>query len=157
MIQFTKNNGKMHIGKVLVVSALGLGILVLGGCSTNSSSPNSNNKPQIMANNNTTDTTTGYEDIDAANFKELIKDPNSVVVDVRTQGEYNSGHVAKSLLIPVETIDSNLNKLDKNKTIVLVCRSGRRSSTAAGILVKNGYTKVKNLVGGLSGNPDLIK
>lgn len=71
----------------------------------------------------------------------VIEEGNYVVVDVRTKDEYDTGHVVDSLLIPYDTIDENVN-LDKDKTILVYCRSGRRSNIAKQELEKLGYTVI---------------
>ena len=66
-------------------------------------------------------------------------------MDVRSKGEYASGHIKGSLNIPVDALSANLCKLkDKNKTIITCCASGMRSASAKGILKSNGYTDVHN-------------
>ena len=77
-------------------------------------------------------------------FADLVKQ-GSIVLDVRSEGEYSSGHIKGSLNIPVNTLNNNLNKLkDKNKTIITCCASGMRSASAKSILKSNGYSQVYN-------------
>ncbi len=68
----------------------------------------------------------------------IISENNYIVLDVRTKEEYDSGHVVNSLNIPVEEIDENID-IDKNKTILVYCRSGVRSKKAKDTLVSLGY------------------
>ena len=68
-----------------------------------------------------------------------------VVIDVRTPAEYASGHIAGAINIPVERIGqdiSTIKALGQGSTILLYCRSGRRSAAAADILNKQGYLHV---------------
>jgi len=76
---------------------------------------------------------------------ELIKN-GAVVLDVRTPGEFQIGHVKGSINISVESLPSQLKKLEayKNKTIITCCRSGMRSGSAASILKANGFENVIN-------------
>jgi phage shock protein E len=77
-------------------------------------------------------------------FAELVQQ-GAIIVDVRTKREYQSGHIKDSINIPVDALDSNLNKLkDKNKTIITCCASGMRSASAKGILKSKGYAHVYN-------------
>ena len=77
-------------------------------------------------------------------FADLVKQ-GAVVLDVRSEGEYSSGHIKGSLNIPVNTLNNNLNKLnDKNKTIITCCASGMRSASAKSILKSYGYSQVYN-------------
>ena len=68
----------------------------------------------------------------------MLKENNYIVVDVRTKEEYNSGHVKNSINIPYDEITADTN-LDKNKSILVYCRSGVRSKKAYNTLKKLGY------------------
>jgi len=71
-------------------------------------------------------------------YKELVK-KGAVIVDVRTAGEYGSGHIRGSVNIPVDKIKSKAADLKaKGKPVITVCRSGSRSSMAKGILQSAG-------------------
>lgn len=69
----------------------------------------------------------------------VVEENNYTIVDVRTKEEYETGHVKDSINIPVDEIQTRLNELDKNKTIIVYCRSGKRSTTAYNTLIENGY------------------
>lgn len=63
----------------------------------------------------------------------------AVIVDVRTPGEYNGGHIKGSLNIPLDQIGTKIALLrNKKAPVITVCRSGNRSGAAAGILKSNG-------------------
>lgn len=80
----------------------------------------------------------------ATNYAELIKN-GAIIVDVRTKGEYSSGHIKGSINIPLDVLGSSLSKFkDKNQTIITCCASGMRSASAKGILQSNGYQSVYN-------------
>ena len=74
--------------------------------------------------------------------KQMIEDAlaqGAVIVDVRTVGEYNQGHVEGSVNIPLDTIATKVNKLKQmNKPILLCCASGMRSGSATTILKSHG-------------------
>ena len=92
-----------------------------------------------------------YKNLSSAQFEELIKSPNVQLVDVRTLAEHMEGHIPGSLNINVkdEQFSSCADDLlDKDKEVAVYCRSGRRSRTAADILVKKGF-KVYNLDKGI--------
>jgi phage shock protein E len=76
-------------------------------------------------------------------LKEVISG-GAVILDVRTKGEYQSGHLRNSLNIPLDNLQSNLKKLKKNRAIVTCCASGARSGAARRILKSNGFTDVHN-------------
>jgi rhodanese-related sulfurtransferase len=80
------------------------------------------------------------------NYKELV-DAGAVVVDVRTQGEYQGGHIKGSLNIPLNVLNQQLGKIKKDKPVIVVCASGMRSSSARGILLSNGFKEVYNAGG----------
>lgn len=67
-----------------------------------------------------------------------------VIVDVRSVGEYKSGHVKGSINIPLDSLKSNLGKLNKSKPVITCCASGMRSSSAKSILQSSGFSEVHN-------------
>ncbi|MBM7036006.1 rhodanese-like domain-containing protein [Vibrio ulleungensis] len=70
---------------------------------------------------------------------------DAVVIDVRTVGEFQSGHLQGALNIPVGELDrADLSFLAKNQPVVVYCRSGNRSGSAEQILLSKGYVKVHN-------------
>ena len=72
----------------------------------------------------------------------------SVLLDVRTEEEYRSGHISGSRNIPVEKIDNAVNLLhDKSAPLFVYCQSGARSRKAVSKLRKMGYTEVHNIGG----------
>ena len=73
-----------------------------------------------------------------------------VLVDVRTAEEFSEGHLPKAVNIDVkkEEFIEDIQKLRKNKTVLLYCRSGKRSARAAQIMDSLGFKKVYNLDGG---------
>jgi phage shock protein E len=71
-------------------------------------------------------------------FKALVHE-GAVIVDVRTQGEFKSGHIRGSRNIPLDSIKNKLPELKKlGKPVITVCRSGSRSSMAKSILTTGG-------------------
>jgi len=103
--------------------------------------------------------TAKYTDITVEEAKEIIEAGNVILVDVRTQEEYNEKHIDGAILIPNETItDSQPAELpDKDADILVYCRSGKRSSEAAKKLADMGYTNVYNMLGGINEWPYEIK
>jgi rhodanese-related sulfurtransferase len=71
-------------------------------------------------------------------------------LDVRNQEEWDQYHIAESTLIPLNQLKDRVTELPKDKDIVVVCRSGRRSQSGASILQKAGFTNVSSLSGGLN-------
>lgn len=78
------------------------------------------------------------------NYGELVKE-GALILDVRSKGEFASGHIKGAVNISVDALKSNLSKLkDKNQPIITCCASGMRSASAKSILLSNGYTQVYN-------------
>lgn len=71
------------------------------------------------------------------------------LLDVREPYEYSMAKLEGSVLIPLGTLPQSLEQLDQNAEIVAYCHHGMRSADAVGFLVQQGYTNVKNLVGGI--------
>ena len=71
------------------------------------------------------------------------------ILDVRSQDEWNQGHIARSTLIPLDDLQNRLNELPRDQDIVVVCRSGVRSKEGAAILQQAGFTRVSCMTGGL--------
>jgi hypothetical protein len=77
-------------------------------------------------------------------YAQLLKQ-GAVIVDVRSKGEFDGGHIKGALNIPVDQLRNNFAKLkDKNKPIITCCASGMRSASAKSILISNGYSSVFN-------------
>jgi phage shock protein E len=89
-------------------------------------------------------------DIDVATAASLHGQSNVVFVDVRTPEEYAEGHIPGVVLIPLDELPKRLNEVPKDKTVVVTCRSGNRSSQAAQLLRDNGYTNIHNMTGGIT-------
>ncbi len=80
----------------------------------------------------------------ATDYKKLIAE-GAIVLDVRTKGEYSQGHVKGSLNIPLDQLESGIQKLKNKETpIITCCASGMRSASAKSILKGKGYTQVYN-------------
>jgi rhodanese-related sulfurtransferase len=92
----------------------------------------------------------GYRNVSTEESKELIDNNEVVVIDVRTPDEFQGGHIPNATLIPVQELENRLNELDKEKTYLLVCRSGNRSMQASEILSNNGFKNIYNMTGGMN-------
>jgi rhodanese-related sulfurtransferase len=94
-----------------------------------------------------------FESISPKVAYEMIENDegNLTILDVRTPEEFKKdGHLENAQLIPLGQLAQNLNMLDKSKKILVYCRSGSRSTQAARLLVKNGFSPV-NMRGGING------
>ena len=89
-------------------------------------------------------------DISPAEFQEMIQDEPGVVIDVRTDQEYNSGHLSLAQYqydFSGGEFAKRMDSLDKNKTYYLYCRTGNRSGQAARLMKENGFENVYNVGG----------
>ena len=84
--------------------------------------------------------------LNSEEVSEIIQDESLIIIDVRTEEEYESGHIEKAINIPYTEIESKVN-YDKDQAIAVYCRTGVRSSEAAKTLEKMGYTKIYDLGG----------
>lgn len=82
----------------------------------------------------------------------LINRQHAVVLDVRGDAEFASGHIVDAKHIPLDTLTERLNELKKyqNKPILVNCQRGARTMKACDILRKAGFTQVHHLQGGLN-------
>lgn len=86
-----------------------------------------------------------YQEISQEEAKEMMDNQEVILLDVREQNEYDSGHIPEAVLLPVGTIneDSAAAVIPEKDTVVLVyCRSGNRSKAAASTLAELGYTNI---------------
>src|SRR5690606_176325 len=81
-------------------------------------------------------------------FKTYIGKDNVQIVDVRGASEYGAGHVGGTDHIFVGTLPENLDKISRDKQVIIHCQAGDRSAIAYSILSKNGFENVKNFSGG---------
>lgn len=99
---------------------------------------------------NMIETKNSYEQITANQAKELMeKETGYIIIDARTQEEFDEGHIEGAILIPEYEISQRAEKElpDKDQLILVYCRSGRRSKIASQALVDLGYTNVKEFGG----------
>ena len=91
-----------------------------------------------------------YEQITPEEAKKIMDSGEEhIILDTREQNEFDEGHIPGAILIPYTEIENKAEEMlpDKDKLILVYCRSGRRSKIAAEALSKLGYTKVKEFGG----------
>ena len=94
---------------------------------------------------------TGYTDVTVIQAKTMIdSNPSLVVLDVRNQSEYVTGHIRNAVLIPLFQLNGSLNQLNPDDEILVYCKAGARSTTASQILVANGFLHIYNMEGGIT-------
>ena len=91
-----------------------------------------------------------YVNITAEEAKQIMDtEEGYIILDARTQEEYDEGHIPGAIVISHEEITEKAEEMltDKNQLILVYCRSGRRSKIAAEALVELGYTNIKEFGG----------
>ncbi len=106
------------------------------------------------SNNNIDTKNAEYKKITAEEAKAMIDSDDVIILDVRTQEEYDSGHIENAVLLPITEIADKSRYLltDKDAKILVYCRSGNRSASAAKNLIEMGYTDVYDF-GGINSWP----
>ena len=132
--------------KVLgIVSILILSLGFIAGCSS---------KNKVSNTIQQSEETKGYENIDGKQTEKLLNsDKDVLIIDVRSEYEYEKGHLLNAINLPYDDDDfkSELNEIIdyKDKIVLVYCRSGNRSEKAAVKLVDNGFKNVKNVTDGV--------
>ncbi|NOY70783.1 MAG: rhodanese-like domain-containing protein [Gammaproteobacteria bacterium] len=105
----------------------------------------------------------GFKDIPPNEAVRLMNQDNAIVLDVRDEATFNSGHILNAKNIPVGLLESRLGELSESRSnpVLLVCRSGQDSARAGGVLQKQGFAEIYKLAGGMmaweNANLPLIK
>ena len=129
-----------------------LGILtsltLLGGCQTS-------DKPKVTDDVKETALVTT---ITAEEAKTMLDTEDVILVDVRTQEEFDAGYIEGAILLPDYDIEAKAESLltDKDATILIYCRSGRRSAAAAEKLVDMGYQNIYDMGGIIDWPYDIV-
>lgn len=96
-------------------------------------------------------TQTAVKNISPKQARELIDKGNDVfILDVRTKDEYNDAHIKGANLIPIQELEQNINKIPKDKKVVVHCAKGKRSAKACEMLKDKGLKELYNVEGGLN-------
>ena len=92
---------------------------------------------------------TGHARIDAPDLDRALAERSPPrVVDVRLPSEWQDGHVPGSLNLPLQDLEGGLAGLERDERIVVHCQSGYRSSIAASLLERHGFSRLEDLRGG---------
>ena len=90
------------------------------------------------------------KDISQTELQQIMKNDKQVILlDVRTEEEFEEGHIPNAVNIPHKELEARLAELTgaKNTQVVIYCRSGRRAEVAREVLVKNGFNELDHLSG----------
>ena len=92
-----------------------------------------------------------YTDVTVIEGKNMIdSNPSLVILDVRNESEYVTGHIRNAKRIPLFQLNTSLNQLNPADTILVYCRAGGRSATASQILASEGFNHIYNMLGGIT-------
>ncbi|MCP4501326.1 MAG: rhodanese-like domain-containing protein [Deltaproteobacteria bacterium] len=135
------------MSRLLTTGKIGTILFLMAGCSTPSESPTA----EGTSADGTAIKASGVPDRDIKAAASAIA-AGATLVDVRTQAEFEEGHLEGSILIPVQELETRLAELEKanggkEKQIILVCRSGGRAGRAKTLLQDKGYSTVSNAGG----------
>ncbi|MBK8051415.1 MAG: rhodanese-like domain-containing protein [Anaerolineales bacterium] len=89
-------------------------------------------------------------DVDSQTAAALREQPNVVILDVREQDEWDAGHIPGAVHIPMGEVPARIAEIPTDKTVIVQCRSGNRSSQITDFLRGKGMNNVHNLAGGLN-------
>ena len=136
--------------QILLFAALAASLALLSGCTL---SKTKKDTPEDMTGK------AAYHKISAEEAYEMMSSQEVVVVDVRTREEYDGGHIENAVLVPNESIGSEMPEAlpDKEATLLIYCRSCRRSKDAAQKLLASGYQSVYDFGGVIDWPYELVK
>jgi rhodanese-related sulfurtransferase len=80
----------------------------------------------------------------------LSENPDVYMLDVREQDEYDEKHIPAINLLPMSTLQSRVDEIPTDKTVIVTCRSGNRSDQVTQFLRANGFDNVHNMTGGIN-------
>lgn len=149
---------KLNVLALAAVLAFGLTACGSGDNSGNNAAANNAaaNNTAAAENNQAEDKAADVAEVGEISGEELDKimeDKDAkekvTVIDVRPAEDYDAGHVKYAINMPIDTFEENLNKIEdlKDAEVITICNTGKKSGEAADILVKNGFTNVKNAQG----------
>ena len=137
------------MGKILYLICL-IPCILLNGCANNTGSDSISEKGEKEM----------YQQITAEEAKKIMDSGEEhIILDTREQEEFDDGHIPNAILIPYTGIENKAEEMlpDKDKLILVYCRSGRRSKIAAESLSKLGYTNVKEFGGIIDWKYEVVK
>lgn len=94
--------------------------------------------------------TKGVKQVSTTELKPLLNDRKRFYLDVRTPAEFKGNHIKGFKNIPLQTLNSQLNQIPKDKEVLVICQSGMRSKQAIKVLKKAGYSNVTEVRGGMN-------
>ena len=89
-------------------------------------------------------------DVTVQEAQRLWETKEAILIDVRTPGEYQDGHIPGVANIPLDELEKRIGEIPKDKKVVLICRTGNRSAQGTKFLRSKGMSNVFNSTGGMS-------
>jgi rhodanese-related sulfurtransferase len=118
-------------------------VLVFSACES-ATTESLSNAPQTAAVQNE------IKQISVEQAKTAVEAKDVQFIDVRTPEEYAGGRAPKAVNFPLDALDKDLTKLDKDKPVYVICQTGKRSQKGSEILQKAGFKNIYNINGGTS-------
>lgn len=128
---------KMTIFLILILS-----IFAVSACQTASTQKAENTPGRIASGEK--------KQITVTEAKHAVDAKDVQFIDVRTAGEFADGHAPKAVNFPLDSLEKDLEKLNKNKPVYIICQTGSRSQKGSEILQKAGFKSTYNINGGTS-------
>lgn len=128
--------------KMTIFFTLILSIFAFSACQTAST--------QKAENTSADNVSDEIKQISVEQAKQAVDAKEVQFIDVRTTEEYAGGHAPKAINFPLDALEKDLAKLDKDQPVYVICQTGRRSQKGAEILQKAGFTSIYNINGGTS-------
>ena len=91
----------------------------------------------------------GAKHIDSQEATRLINHNDAVMIDIRDDGQFRSGHILNAINMPKDKLDAEVGKLKNDKPVIAYCRTGQQSAGFCSRLRKKGFQEVYNLKGGI--------
>ena len=105
---------------------------------------------ELLADTIETQAETVIKNVSPKEARELMGSENDVfLLDVRTKEECNESHIKTAHLIPVQELEQNIDRILKDRNVIVYCASGKRSARACGILKNKGLKALYNIEGGI--------
>jgi rhodanese-related sulfurtransferase len=130
---------KVGFNMRIILILTSIAAVILAGCQT---------RPTRTTDSPTVVTTIGVSEIRPEQARPAVEAAYSQFIDVRTPEEYAAGHANRARNIPLDTLMANLDKLEKNEPVYLICQTGRRSLEAARMLNEVGFRQTVSIAGG---------
>ena len=153
-------NKKLMLLSILILT---YSMILLSGCTSKGGA--NLTKDEILSTENTevqnmNQPFSSYQTISPSTAMEMMTQSKDIIIlDVRTEEEFNEGYIENAILLPYTDIPFQAKKVlpDKEATILIYCRSGRRSAIAAKNLVELGYTNIYDFGGIIDWPGEIIK